>query len=531
MPDDVVSQVAETAVVSVVGRQHSARPQRAHRARGPEGGRRGHLGGPGDARSASHRGRRRPVVAVDRRCATAVAHRNRLALRRTRRAHPGRGGSAAARSRTAPSPTSRRGRGGLRDVQLLNALAIAQLADVYPEPVAGIADRITRRGAPGAAQRAHRAAPGVRPRPRLSCWPSTPTRSARRCASATDSTWPACSPTPPAPSATTSTPGCAPRPTRCRAAGLPRCAGRCAVRSTRASSSSPARSSWPATPAPNAIPGLILRVAAASATTGLPMAASTLSRLAEHGARTAHAVAAAGAQGPAGDAGRRAAPRWPPSRRWTAPACGAGCSRNGVRCATCRRATSCTSGPSTVISSKPSRGQAHSPPGCRGPTCWCSVRCATTSARAAAATTASSAPSWPPRSAPGSGCGRRTSRLLSKVVRHHLLLPRHRDAHATCRTPRPSRRSSTRSSGDPVLLELLHVLAEADSLATGPGVWGDWKASLIGDLVRRCRLVMAGEPLPHPDPIDPRYLSLAADRRRARRADARRQPAHLQRRR
>jgi [protein-PII] uridylyltransferase len=55
------------------------------------------------------------------------------------------------------------------------------------------------------------------------------------------------------------------------------------------------------------------------------------------------------------------------------------------------------------------------------------------------------------------------------------------------------------------------VLAEADSLATGPGVWGDWKASLIGDLVRRCRLVMAGEPLPTPDPIDPRYLSLASD--------------------
>ena len=65
--------------------------------------------------------------------------------------------------------------------------------------------------------------------------------------------------------------------------------------------------------------------------------------------------------------------------------------------------------------------------------------------------------------------------------------------------------------GDPVLLELLHALAEADSLATGPGVWGDWKASLIGDLVRRCRMVMAGEPLPHADPVDPRHLELAAD--------------------
>jgi [protein-PII] uridylyltransferase len=63
--------------------------------------------------------------------------------------------------------------------------------------------------------------------------------------------------------------------------------------------------------------------------------------------------------------------------------------------------------------------------------------------------------------------------------------------------------------GDPLLLEVLHTLAEADSLATGPGVWGDWKALLIGDLVRRCRMIMAGEPLPHADPIDSRYLALA----------------------
>jgi [protein-PII] uridylyltransferase len=65
--------------------------------------------------------------------------------------------------------------------------------------------------------------------------------------------------------------------------------------------------------------------------------------------------------------------------------------------------------------------------------------------------------------------------------------------------------------GDSVLLELLHALAEADSIATGPGVWGEWKSSLIGELVRRCRLLMAGEPLPQPDPVDPALLELAAD--------------------
>jgi [protein-PII] uridylyltransferase len=58
---------------------------------------------------------------------------------------------------------------------------------------------------------------------------------------------------------------------------------------------------------------------------------------------------------------------------------------------------------------------------------------------------------------------------------------------------------------------VLHALTEADSKATGPGVWSEWKASLIEDLVRRCRMVMAGEPLPQADPTTPHYLSLAAD--------------------
>ena len=69
------------ALVSVVGRQHSHRPQRAHGAGGAEGRRRGHLGGPGHARGAAHRRRLRPVVAAGRRRPSAVAHRNRLAFR------------------------------------------------------------------------------------------------------------------------------------------------------------------------------------------------------------------------------------------------------------------------------------------------------------------------------------------------------------------------------------------------------------------------------------------------------------------
>ncbi|WP_433630831.1 [protein-PII] uridylyltransferase [Nocardia sp. CA-120079] len=100
-------------------------------------------------------------------------------------------------------------------------------------------------------------------------------------------------------------------------------------------------------------------------------------------------------------------------------------------------------------------------------------------------------------------------RTLSAIVRHHLLLP----DTATRRDladPDTVQLVVDALGGDVQLLELLHTLAEADSLATGPGVWGDWKASLIGELVRRCRLVMAGDQLPEPEPIAAELLAKAA---------------------
>ena len=100
--------------------------------------------------------------------------------------------------------------------------------------------------------------------------------------------------------------------------------------------------------------------------------------------------------------------------------------------------------------------------------------------------------------------------VLSKMVRFHLMLT-DTATRRDLQDPKTIAVVIDALGGDSTLLELLHVLAEADSLATGPGVWGDWKASLIGDLVRRCRLVMAGEPLPHPDPVEPHHLSLASD--------------------
>ena len=73
---------------------------------------------------------------------------------------------------------------------------------------------------------------------------------------------------------------------------------------------------------------------------------------------------------------------------------------------------------------------------------------------------------------------------LSAMVRHHLLLP-HTATRRNIEDEATVQRVVDTLDGDPVLLELLHALAEVDSLATGPGVWSDWKASLVADLVAR----------------------------------------------
>ncbi|HEV2778060.1 MAG TPA: HD domain-containing protein, partial [Actinophytocola sp.] len=97
---------------------------------------------------------------------------------------------------------------------------------------------------------------------------------------------------------------------------------------------------------------------------------------------------------------------------------------------------------------------------------------------------------------------------LSAMVRHHLLLP-HTATRRNIEDESTVQRVVDTLDGDPVLLELLHALAEVDSLATGPGVWSDWKAKLIGDLVARCRRRMAGEPHEGPAPLDAGQRALA----------------------
>lgn len=80
--------------------------------------------------------------------------------------------------------------------------------------------------------------------------------------------------------------------------------------------------------------------------------------------------------------------------------------------------------------------------------------------------------------------------VLVQLVRHHLLLP---DV-ATRRDLADDDviESVADKVGSLLVLELLAVLTEADSLATGPSAWGSWKAGLVAQLVDRVAHVLRG---------------------------------------
>jgi [protein-PII] uridylyltransferase len=89
--------------------------------------------------------------------------------------------------------------------------------------------------------------------------------------------------------------------------------------------------------------------------------------------------------------------------------------------------------------------------------------------------------------------------LLVAMVRHHLLLP---DV-ATRRDLADPRTAEAvaETVGRADLLELLAALTEADSLATGPAAWSDWKAGLVTELVERVAALLGGEHVPTPTPL------------------------------
>ena len=80
--------------------------------------------------------------------------------------------------------------------------------------------------------------------------------------------------------------------------------------------------------------------------------------------------------------------------------------------------------------------------------------------------------------------------VLVDMVRHHLLLP---DV-ATRRDLDDDETMAfvARCAGDLTTLHLLGALCEADSQATGPAAWNDWKKGLVRELVRRTEHVLAG---------------------------------------
>ncbi|NKQ56429.1 [protein-PII] uridylyltransferase [Amycolatopsis sp. K13G38] len=107
---------------------------------------------------------------------------------------------------------------------------------------------------------------------------------------------------------------------------------------------------------------------------------------------------------------------------------------------------------------------------------------------------------------------------VSSLVRHHLLLP-DTATRRDIEDPATVNRVTKTADNDVVLLELLHALTEADSLATGPGMWSDWKAGLVENLVARCRQVMQGKGFSPPQQLDAEQRELIAKAARSGRGE------------
>ncbi|SDO63244.1 [protein-PII] uridylyltransferase [Geodermatophilus sp. DSM 45219] len=89
---------------------------------------------------------------------------------------------------------------------------------------------------------------------------------------------------------------------------------------------------------------------------------------------------------------------------------------------------------------------------------------------------------------------------LAAMVRHHLLLP----DTATRRDiddPATVDRVAATLGDDPALLHLLHALAQADGAATSSSAWSPWKAHLVAALVARVQARLGGAPVPEPEPV------------------------------
>ena len=94
------------------------------------------------------------------------------------------------------------------------------------------------------------------------------------------------------------------------------------------------------------------------------------------------------------------------------------------------------------------------------------------------------------RIGPRLGLNAEDTQVICSMVKNHLLLPdvaTRRDLADSATITMVADEVKT-----PLVLDLLHGLTEADSLATGTAAWGTWKAELVSDLVRRVHLVLGG---------------------------------------
>jgi len=89
--------------------------------------------------------------------------------------------------------------------------------------------------------------------------------------------------------------------------------------------------------------------------------------------------------------------------------------------------------------------------------------------------------------------------VLVRMVQHHLLLP---DVATRRDLADPATAAAVAAQvGSQEVLDLLHALTEADSLATGPAAWSPWKARLVVELVERTRSLLSGTPVPAAAPL------------------------------
>ncbi|GGL86715.1 bifunctional uridylyltransferase/uridylyl-removing enzyme [Micromonospora yangpuensis] len=107
--------------------------------------------------------------------------------------------------------------------------------------------------------------------------------------------------------------------------------------------------------------------------------------------------------------------------------------------------------------------------------------------------------------------------LIGTLVRLHLLLP---DVATRRDLSDPKTIAGVAERvGDTTTLDLLHALVRADAAATGPAAWSDWKGRLVAELVSRVRTALDTGVVPAPPDPDPALVAgplpvvhLAADR-------------------